>query len=185
MSRVNFFLFLLSFLVPLVALLLVSLGLVVLKRRSGLSTWMARLVAPPFYLVSLPTATLIVGAEMLGWYFLVVLDDLFSPYGFQLSWVLERFLNIIPYFLLPFSLVSGHYFDVLFGFFAGFWTATVVSGYLLWRTIWREEHHQPLSRIAGRLPRTLLLLLCFASSYCYLVTYIAWLITPLGISDNH
>jgi hypothetical protein len=49
---------LLSF-APLAALLLVSLGLVVLKRRSGVSLWMARLAAPPFYPVSLPIATLL------------------------------------------------------------------------------------------------------------------------------
>jgi hypothetical protein len=52
-------LFLLSAFLPLVALLLVSLGLVVLKRRSSLPAWLARLAAPPFYLVSLPIATLI------------------------------------------------------------------------------------------------------------------------------
>jgi hypothetical protein len=59
-----------------VALLLVSLGLVVLKRRSNLPAWMARLTTPPFYLVSLPIATLIVGAEMLVLYSLVVMSSL-------------------------------------------------------------------------------------------------------------
>lgn len=109
MSRLNTLLFRLSFFVPLVALLLGSLALVVLKWRSGSSRWLARLAVPPFYLVSLPIATLIVGAEMLGWYSLVVLDGLLSPYGFHWSVVFERFLNValasfvVPPLFLPIS----------------------------------------------------------------------------------
>jgi hypothetical protein len=75
---------------PLAALLLVSLGLAVLKRRSSLSPWMARLAAPPFYLVSLPIATLIAGAEMLELYSLIVAH--FSSSGIFDGIVFEFFV---------------------------------------------------------------------------------------------
>src|SRR5689334_15673565 len=67
---------------PLAALIVTSLGLVALKRMSNLPPWLARLIAPPFYLVSLPIATLTAGAGMLGLYLLVALDLLFIP-GFS------------------------------------------------------------------------------------------------------
>jgi hypothetical protein len=163
-----------------VALLLVSLGLVVLKRRSNFPAWMARLITPPFYLVSLPIATLIVGVEMLALYSLFVMSGLLSPYGFSWDYHYRLFfLNPVPGFL---NVASR---PAIVGFFLSFWVATFVSGYLLWQTVLRDDHHRPSSRIAGRLLRGLVLLLCFAWALCYLVSYIAWLITPLGISDTH
>jgi hypothetical protein len=57
---------------PLAALIAASLGLIALKRIADLPPWIARLTAPPFYLVSLPIATLVAGAEMLGLYSLMV-----------------------------------------------------------------------------------------------------------------
>lgn len=57
----------LTYWTPLVALLLLSLGLIALKRISGLPPWAERMAAPPFYFVSLPIATLIVGMEMFVW----------------------------------------------------------------------------------------------------------------------
>ena len=190
MSRLNTLLFRLSFFVPLVALLLGSLALVVLKWRSGSSRWLARLAVPPFYLVSLPIATLIVGAEMLGWYSLVVLDGLLSPYGFHWSVVFERFLNVaLASFVVPplFPPDFSHDLFVLmiFALPIGFWAATFASGYLLWRAVWREDHDRPTSRIVVQRLQGLLLLVCFAWAFCYLVSYIAGLTTPLGISDNH
>jgi hypothetical protein len=50
---------------PLIALLLSSLGLIMLKRISGLPPWVRRLTIPPFYFVSLSIATLIIGMEVL------------------------------------------------------------------------------------------------------------------------
>lgn len=157
-----------------VALLLVSLGLVVLKRRSNLPAWMARLTTPPFHLVSLPIATLIVGAEMLVLYSLVVMSSLLSPYGFSWDYKFQLFfLNPVPafYFYRRPAVIAS---------FIGFWAAVLISGYLLGQTLLRDDHH-PSSRIAGRLLRGLLLLLCFAWALSYLVSYIAWLITPLGV----
>src|SRR5581483_10777789 len=85
---------LLSFLVPVAALLLVSFSLVVLKRRSNLRPWLSRLAAPPFYLVSLPIATLVVGAEMLGCYLLLLLSIISLR---PLSVALRAF----PYLIIP------------------------------------------------------------------------------------
>lgn len=173
---------------PLVALLLVSLWLVVLKRRSDFSPWMARLAAPPFYLVSPPIATLIVGAEMLGVYSLLILHDLLSP----VSWsdVFGDFLNPLPfaYFLtlftmeLPFDLRFVDCADI--ASLVGFWAATAISGYLLWLTVRRKGHRQPSSRIGSRRLRGLLLLVSFAWAYIYLVTYIGFLVTPFGPSSQ-
>ena len=170
MSRLIALLFLLSFLVPLLALLLVSLGLVVLKRRSGLPAWLARLAAAPFYLVSLPIATLIVGAEMLGWYFILLLLSLsLGPF----LEVLSAFPFVIPpWFAFPSLFDSGVYLLGVFGTLIGFWTATFISGYLLWRTVWRENHHPDSSRVASRFLRALLLLICFAWAFFYLVSYV-------------
>jgi hypothetical protein len=191
MSRLNTLLFQLSFFVPLVALLLVSLALVVLKRRSGYSRWLSRLLAPPFYLVSLPIATLIVGAEMLGWYSHVIFNSLLSPYGFHWIVVFYRFQNVFfaslvallfyPDYSYSYDLLGLLVFVVLIGF----WAATFASGYLLWRAVWREDHDRPTSRIAMQRLQGLLLLACFAWAFCYLVSYVVGLLTPLGISVNH
>jgi hypothetical protein len=184
MSRLAALLFLLSFLVPLAALLLVSVGLIVLKRRSGRSPLITRLTMPPFYLVSLPIATLIVGAEMLGWYALL-LRALLSPDGsFSWEFFFEHLFNwMLASLLAPFF--SFDFWNAFVGpaniaLLVGFWAATFASGYLLWQTVWREDHHQPSLHIARRLLRVLLLLICFAWAFCYLVSYIAELITPWG-----
>jgi hypothetical protein len=189
MSRADALLFQLSFVVPLAALLLVSLGLVALKRRSGSSCWLARLTTASFYLVSLPIATLIVGAEMLGWYSLFVMGRLLSG-GF--SWNFRG----IPFFLDPFSAIfalipfvsfsvdASILFPLMFladiGFFLSFWVATFVSGYLLWQTVRRADHRQPSSRAANSPLRGLLLLIFFAWAFVYLVTYIGWVTAPWG-----
>ena len=180
-------LFQLSFWVPLAALLLVSIGLAVLKRKSGLSLWLTRLTAPPFYLVSLPIATLIVGAGMLGWYSLFVIGGLLSPEGF--SWdfrFIPFFLNPIPAAFVA-SLPRAFFFVdpslllalATIGFFLSFWVATFVGGYMLWQTVWRKDYHRASSRIA-RVPRGLLLLILFAWAFVYLITYIGWVTAPWG-----
>jgi hypothetical protein len=52
---------------PLIAFVLPSLGLIALKWIAGLPPWAQRLSVPPFYFVSLPFATLVVGVEMFVW----------------------------------------------------------------------------------------------------------------------
>ncbi len=175
-----------------VALLLVSLGLVVLTGRRNLPGWIARLTIPPFYLVSLPIATLIVGAEMLGLYSLYVISELLSPSGFSWEYKFELFfLNPVPAALLAllfesfFSVTPSLFDRATIGIFLSFWVATFVSGYLLWQTVLRDNHRRPNSHIAGRVLRGFLLLVCFAWALFYLVSYISWLRTPLGIFDNH
>jgi len=160
-------------LAPLPAVLLISVGLIILKRRPA---WVSRLVAPPFYLVSLPIATLIAGAVMLGLYVRLLSLGASADYHF--------FLNSYFYYVF-YPLLSGHYVHVLVGSFVGFWVAIFVSGYLLWQTVWRQHGYAASSRIVGQRLRGLLLLVCFAWAFVYLVAYIVLLTTPLGISDNH
>ena len=64
---------------PLIALLLSSLALVVLKRISGLPPWVRRLTIPPFYFVSLSIAMLTIGMEVLAGY-VVALLGIFDVY---------------------------------------------------------------------------------------------------------
>ncbi len=161
---------LLSFYVPLAALLLVSLGLILLKRKSDLPAWWARLAARPFYLVSLPVATLIVGAEMLGWYVFLPLSILSQR---PLSVVLDIFpLLILPWQAFPSTFRSESYTLAVFGSLIAFWVATLISGFLLWRTLWRENHHHASSRVASRLLQALLLFVCFAWTLFYLASYV-------------
>jgi hypothetical protein len=175
---------------PIAALVLVSLGLVVSKWKSSLCPWLARLAAPRFYLVSLPIATLIAGTEMLVLYSLLILHDLLSPVEFSSRYIFAELLNPIPfaYFLmvftteLPFDLRFVDYAEI--ASLVGFWGATAISGYLLWLTVWLKGLRQPSSRIAGQRLRGLLLLICFAWAYIYLVTYIGFLVTPFGPSSQ-
>jgi hypothetical protein len=172
---------------PFVVLVAVSLGLVILKRRSGLSPWLTRLTAPPFYLVSLPIATLIVGAEMLGLYSLIALVDFLSPLQLSWSFVFESFLNVLLAGLTVSFFFSDPSVDlvapVILASLVGFWAATLISGYLLWRTVRREDHRQPASCVAGQRLRGLLLLIAFAWAVIYLVTYIGTLLIPFGPSS--
>ena len=161
---------LLSFYVPLAAFLLVSLGLVVLRRRSNLLPWLSRLATPPFYLVSLPIATLIVGVEMLGWY-------VFLPLSILSQRPLSVVLGIFPFLILPWQAFpstfrSESYTLAVFGSLIAFWVATLISGFLLWRTLWREDHHHASSRVASRFLRALLLFICFAWTLFYLASYV-------------
>jgi hypothetical protein len=168
---------------PLAALLLVQIRLAVLKRRS-ISPWMARLAAPPFYLVSLPIATLVAGAEMLGLYSLIVSHYLSA--GISLRSVFGDFtLNVLLVGFLGQFLSYGRLFQALegpaiFAFLLGFWTATFVSIYLLRQTIWQERDRQPPLRIARQRLRGLALLIAFAWAVIYLATYIGSLLVFFG-----
>jgi hypothetical protein len=161
---------LLSVCVPLAALLLVSLSLVVLKRRSNLRPWLSRLAAPQFYLVSLPVATLVVGAEMLGWY-------VFLPLSILSQRPLSVALGVFPFLILPWQAFpstfrSESYMLAVFGSLIAFWVATFISGFLLWRTVRREDHHDASSRVTSRLLPALLLFICFAWALFYLASYV-------------
>ena len=164
---------------PLAALIVTSLGLVALKRISNLSPWLARLTAPPFYLVSLPIATLIAGAGMLGLYSLVVLDLLlyYRTFWYLLYFDFVRAASFglvipLPPHLVEFPYLPDLLFALTFVLPMGFWAATGISGYLLWRTVWREDHHQPSSRMATQRLRGLLLLILFEWTHVLLVTFI-------------
>jgi hypothetical protein len=168
---------------PLAALIMTSLGLVALKRRSNLPPWLARLTAPPFYLVSLPIATLVAGAEMLGLYCFVVLDLLLHSrvFWFMLYAQFSRAAMFglvipLPLFIVFFPNIPVLAFALMFILPIGFWAAIGVSGYLLWRTVWHEDHHQPSPSMARQHLRGLLLLLLFEWAHVLLVTFMFSLI---------
>jgi hypothetical protein len=150
----------------LVTLVLASFGLAALKRVSRLPPWMARLVAPPFYLVSLPIATLILGAIMVGLNSLTLLGLYLLPY--------EPWSYIVPFFsplgALPYD--SRFFLFAQVGIFVAFWASIFISGYLLWWTVWREHHRQSLSHDPGQRLRALLLLVCFAWAFVYVKSYL-------------
>jgi hypothetical protein len=96
------------------------------------------------------------------------------------------FLNPVPAAILAVLLDSFFFVKrATIGFFLSFWVAMLVSGYLLWQTVLRDNHRQPHLHMAGRALRGFLLLVCFAWALFYLVSYISWLRTPLGIFDTH
>jgi hypothetical protein len=170
---------------PLAALITASLGLVALKRIENLPPWIARLTAPPFYLVSLPIATLVAGAEMLGLYSLIVAH--FSSSGIFDGIVFQFFVTnimLVSYFaeFFDYRLWPGVESTAYIGSFVGFWAATFVSAYLLWRTVWGEDH-QPSSRIARPLQRGLFLLIAFAWADIYFANYILILFFSFGPSS--
>jgi cytochrome c oxidase assembly factor CtaG len=157
---------------PLIALFVVSLGLVALKRIMERPPWTERLVAPPFYLVSLPIATLLVGTELLAWVVLIV---------------------HLKKFMLFSDTLPGTLFVVLFGFFFAFLNdpvglfvpATVVfvlfcatffiSGYLLWWTLRYQDQPQDSSYRAKQRRWTLLLLLAFVYAFVALRSFLLFI----------
>lgn len=140
----------------------------------------ARLAAPPVYLVSLPMATLVAGAEMLGLYFLLILHNLLSPVVFPWGDVFaECLFNPLPaYFLLLFTTeLPFNFFHLVFASFIGFFAAIALSGYLLGRTVRHEGHPKLSSRIGGQRLLGLLILISFAWAYMYLVAYVpVWML---------
>lgn len=114
---------------PVVALFLLSLGLIALKQVPGLSRQAMRLVAPPFYFVSLPIATLIVGLETPIWALYLASDLIFGvPDLFYAD--ISRFYDL--WFVARFyplgSLVAISYL-----------LALAVSGHALWRTLFSHK----------------------------------------------
>src|ERR1700744_111987 len=144
----------LTYKAPLVALLLTSLGLIalklVLKRVSGLPLWMQRVMAPPFYFISLPVATLLVGTVLLATSARGICRLILAPEALNFLiaaslWVLPRYdpvawLRLLNFFIAPFVVLP-------------------ISGYMLWRTLSDVNGHRLPSR--HRL-RALLLVLAFA-----------------------
>ena len=137
----------LTYWTPLIMLLLSSLGLIALKRISGLPAWAQRLAAPPFYFVSLPIATLIVGMEMFVWmvHFAKEIDQLSASYG-----LLDHFLFILG--VLRFSLLVPIETLIVGILSAVLLTAQVTSVYALWGTLLRENRGKgPSNRASYRL----------------------------------
>ena len=138
-------------------------------------------MVPSSYLISLPVATLIAGAEMLALHSLLVFDVLLSPdESFWRSVLGQLPLNILLFALIGYLFLSEisltHVLLMTIVPFIGFWVATFGSGYLLWQTVWGEDRHWSSSRISRQRLRGLLLLIAFAWAFLYLVTYVGTLL---------
>jgi len=150
---------------PLIALLVLSLGLVALKRISALPPWLERLAAPPFYLVSLPVATLLACLEVLVWYALCTLAILALV---DMSWSVI-FFPVVQVVLTctgsPTPLVALLAAGISF---IGFCAAPFVSGYLLWRTLWHKDERECPSNRAKQRRRAVLPLFVFVCAFVVL-----------------
>jgi hypothetical protein len=143
---------------PLIVLLLSSLGLIILKRISGLPPWVQRLTVPPFYLVSLSIAILIVGIEVLAFPIYVLV-----AFSLHHDWQAGIFLGVVFFVIrvcgeFPFELLRypGRFFTDMATLVA-FCAAQFVSGRLLWRTLWRDDGREyPSSKTLQHLGALLL-----------------------------
>jgi hypothetical protein len=162
---------------PLIALLLSSLGLIVLKRISGLPPWMRRLTVPPFYFVSLSIAMLTIGMEVLVLYVIILLGifymyhDLFDRYHSWLTFIYMggETLLLVPAIgaMLAWSPALGESLTdtIAFVVFIAFWAAQFVSGRLLWRTRWRDDERESPSNKTMQHLRALFILFIFAWAF--------------------
>jgi hypothetical protein len=158
----------LAYWTPLVALLLLSLGLIALERITGLSPWAKRLVAPSFYFVSLPAATLVVGMEMLIWliqFFLRGPPDVDS---------LTLFLGNLYVFLL---MLAAFPLLAIFGY--GLFSALVFSGLMLGRVFFDEEDWKCSALATKRRLTAIVLLAAFVWAWATIRYIIVYWETPL------
>jgi hypothetical protein len=139
---------------PLVALLLSSLGILALKRASRLPLWLRRILAPPFYFVSLPIATLVVGAEML-----TMTAAKIYQFG-ALAYLLG--IPILILFGFPYGPAESFVLANLWG--APF-AVSFVSGYTMWRMVGRGSGpERPPGQVRQQL-RALIHVLVFAWAF--------------------
>ena len=148
--------------IPLLVLLVSSLGLIALKRISRLPRWAARLAAAPFYLVSLPIATVTAGLDLFT-SISAVLYLLLKPYW---PWDWQLGALILWDFSPVVTLLAGTSFAWMF-----------VSAYLLWRTLRKEEEQGSSSKNAQR-RRALLLLFGFTWAWGSVGYFVYAIIRP-------
>jgi hypothetical protein len=157
---------------PLVVLVLLSLGLIAMKRLPGLPLWAQRLTAPPFYFVSLPIATLLVLAGMVAWTAVVSWLDR-ALLGWVNNMLLLWMMLTMP--LTPLREPPARAFVVDGIFLVAFCATQVVSAYLLWRALGREDRRKRSLSKTGRYFRALLLLSAFAWAFAYSRSTPFWL----------
>jgi hypothetical protein len=163
----------LTYWLPLMALLLSSLGLIALKRMSGrLPPWVERLLAPPFYFVALSIASLVAGIEVLGWYALVSYANgwLFQSYSY--GWL----TGIGILWLGAWVEFPVHPVEVLLygASFVAFCAAQFVSGRLLWLTLWQGGKREFSSNKPKQHLRALFLLVVFAWTFVGIRSFVLW-----------
>jgi len=146
---------------PLVVLFISSLGLVALRRVSGLPPWLERVAALPFYVISLPIATLLAGAEMLAGNVVII-----QASG---AWTLVLGFPIMVWLSFPAdpagTLVLANYFLAPFA-------VSLLSIYTLWGTIGRKGRFERSSSLAMRLLGSSILSLLFVWAFLSLRFYI-------------
>jgi hypothetical protein len=162
----------LAYWTPLVTLLLLSLGLVALKRIKRLSPWLKHLVAPPFYFISLPLATLVVGMEMLFW---VIVFFLSGPSDMDMR---LRFVGNC--FLLSFILAASPWPAIIevaiLGY--GLWAALIYSGLVLGRVFLDEEDWKFPAKETERRLMAIILLTAFVWAWVSIRYVIVYWETP-------
>ncbi len=163
----------LAYWTPLVTLLLLSLGFIALERITRPPPWAKRLVAPPFYFISLPLATLVVGMEMLIG---VIHFFLSGPLDID-SW---RLLFVGNLFFLLFMLATSPVLTILvlviFGY--GLFAALVFSGLMLGRVFLDEEDWKCPVMETKRHLTAIILLVAFVCSWISIRYAIVYWETP-------
>jgi hypothetical protein len=147
----------LAYWTPLTGLLLSSLGLIGLKRVSGLSPWAQRLVAPPVFFVAVPIATLVAGLELVAWSALFTWLDPFAE-GLGIAALAIVALRLVD------EVSAGVHDNPALAAIAPlvFCVAMFATGYSLGRTLWwKQRLDRPFSR-ARHVGKALILLLAFA-----------------------
>jgi hypothetical protein len=167
----------LAYWAPLVALLVLSLGLIALKRVSQLPPWVRRLVVPPFYVVSLPVAALLAGADMLSCMLWFVYQAFVNLLMGDWHLLLEDWRYVPGLILLMLHAIFRMYRAKLFWSGICFAVALVISGRSLWRTLWHEHGRECSSSRTRHYLRALLLVLAFVCPWLILRIFILDLLT--------
>jgi hypothetical protein len=167
----------LTYWTPLIAFVLSSLGLIALRWIPGLPPWAQRLSASPFYFVSLPFATLVVGLEMFVW---------MVAYVFELKelYAVDRSLEIILLIWRGFGCFLQVFpvaISLFISSFLVFCVLPFVSARMLWRAL-RQQGERKYSSNGARHFGVLLLLFVFAWTFLVMTTSILlaeeiWFIT--------
>ena len=123
---------------------------------------LARLTAPPFYLVALPISTLLIGLEVVGWIVLHIVAAYLYLQRFG-----SAYITIFGPVVLFFEIISFVLLEVL-----TFCAAMFVSGYLLLRTVRACGERLGYSAKASQYLQGLILLLAFVPAFALMRLFV-------------
>jgi hypothetical protein len=163
----------LTYWLPLVALLLSSLGLIALKRMSGrLPPWAERLLASSFYVVASSIATLVIGIEVLGWYALISYSNGWLSHPYSYGWLAGiEIILLVAWIEFPSHPVEVFIYGISF---VALCAAQFVSARLLWRTLWRRGERQFPPDGPRQHLRALFLFFAFALAFAGIRSFLLW-----------